>query len=180
MDSLRGQLLIAGPTLEDPNFRRTVVLICVHGEEGALGLVLNRPSELMLGDAVPELTGALGDQGRLWLGGPVAPDSVVLLAEFVEPGESLVIAGELGLVTDGAGLDSLGERTRRMRAFVGHAGWAPGQLDAEVERDDWILAPLRAADPFDQAAETMWSGALEAMGGRFALVARMPEDPSLN
>ncbi|HEU4658654.1 MAG TPA: YqgE/AlgH family protein [Capillimicrobium sp.] len=180
MDSLRGQLLIAGPALDDPNFHRTVVLICAHGDEGALGLVLNRPSPLAVGDAVPELSAALDEGGRLWVGGPVQPASVVLLADFVDPGESLVVAGDLGLVTDGSSLDDLVDRTRRVRAFIGHSGWGPGQLEAEVERDDWIVAPLRAADPFDHDAESMWSRALQAMGGRYALVARMPEDPSVN
>jgi putative transcriptional regulator len=180
MDSMRGQLLIAAPSLDDPNFRRTVVLVCAHGDDGALGLVLNRPSPLALGDAVPELSEALDGDGRLWIGGPVQPSSVVLLAEFDDPGDSLVVAGDLGLVTDGATLDELAARTRRVRAFVGHSGWAPGQLDAELEREDWIVAPLRAADPFADDAGAMWSSALEAMGGRYALVARMPEDPSLN
>lgn len=180
MDSMRGQLLVAGPALDDPNFHRTVVLVCAHGEDGALGLVLNRPSPLAIGDAVPELSDALGDGGRLWIGGPVQPASVVLLAEFVDPGESLIVSGDLGLVTDGAALEDLADRTRRVRAFVGHSGWAPGQLDAELEREDWIVAPLRAADPFADEAEAMWSGALTSMGGRYALVARMPEDPSLN
>jgi putative transcriptional regulator len=180
MDSLRGQLLIAGPALDDPNFRRTVVLICVHGDEGALGLVLNRPSPLAVGDAVPELTEALGDGGRLWIGGPVAPASVVLLAEFIDPGESLIVAGDLGLVTDGSALADLVHRTRRVRAYIGHSGWGPGQLEAELERDDWIVAPLRAGHPFGDAPDAMWAGSLEAMGGRYALVARMPEDPSVN
>jgi putative transcriptional regulator len=166
--------------LEDPNFRRTVVLICAHSDEGALGLVLNRPSPLAVGDAVPELSDALGDGGRLWVGGPVQPASVVLLAEFVDPGESLVISGDLGLVTDGATLDDLSDRTRRLRAFVGHAGWGPGQLDSELERDDWIVAPLRAGDPFGDDPAHLWSAALQAMGGRYALVARMPEDPRVN
>lgn len=180
MDSMRGQLLIAGPTLDDPRFRRSVVLVCAHGDEGALGLVLNRPSPLELGDAIPELTEALGDGGRLWVGGPVEPASVVLLADFVDPGDSLIVAGDLGLVTDGAALDELADRTRRLRAFVGHSGWAPGQLESELEREDWIVAPLRAADPFGDDPDTMWSGSLDAMGGNYALVARMPEDPSVN
>jgi putative transcriptional regulator len=180
MDSLRGQLLIAGPSLEDPNFRRGVVLICAHSDEGALGLVLNRPSPLAVGDAVPELTEALGDGGRLWIGGPVQPASVVLLAEFVDPGDSLVVHGDLGLVTDGSTLADLSNRTRQLRAFIGHAGWGPGQLEAELDGDDWIVAPLRAADPFGDDPDHQWAAALESMGGQYALVARMPVDPRLN
>jgi putative transcriptional regulator len=180
MDSLRGQLLIAGPTLLDPNFHRSVVLICAHSDEGALGLVLNRPSPLEIGDAVPELDDALGDSGRLWIGGPVQESGVVLLADFVDPGESLMVAGDLGLVTDGATLGDLALRTRRLRAYLGHSGWGPGQLESELERDDWIVAPLRAAEPFDDDAGDLWAGALSELGGRYALLARMPEDPSAN
>lgn len=180
MDSLRGQLLIAGPTLLDPSFRRSVVLVCAHSGEGALGLVLNRPSPLAIGDTVPELTEALGDAGRLWIGGPVQESGVVLLADLVEPGESLMVSGDLGLVTDGATLDDLAGRTRRLRAYLGHAGWGPGQLDEEVERDDWIVAPLRIADPFADETGELWRGSLERLGGRYALLSRMPEDPSVN
>lgn len=180
MDSLRGQLLIAGPALLDPNFRRTVVLVCAHSEEGALGLVLNRPSPLAVGDAIPELTEALGDSGRLWTGGPVQPSSIVLLADFLDPGDALLVSGTVGLVTDGSALDELADRTRRLRAFLGHSGWGPGQLDDEVEREDWIVAPGAAGDPFSDDAAGMWSGALQALGGRYVLLARMPDDPSLN
>jgi len=181
-DSLQGQLLIAAPSLEDPNFRRTVVLVCVHSDQGALGLVLNRPSPLEASEAVPEVAAALGDGpgGRLWLGGPVQTSDIVLLADFVEPRESLLVAGDIGLVTDGSPLDELRQRTRRLRAFLGHSGWGPGQLDAELERDDWIVAPLDAGDPFSDDAEGLWASALEELGGQYALVARMPDDPSMN
>jgi putative transcriptional regulator len=179
-ESLRGRLLIATPTLNDPNFRRSVVLICAHGDDGALGLVLNRPSPLEVVDAVPELEPALADGARLWLGGPVQPEDIVLLADFTNPGESLMVSGDIGLVTDGSPLESLPDRTRRVRAFLGHSGWGPGQLDSELEREDWIIAPLDAGDPFDDGAEDLWRTALEELGGQYALVARMPDDPSLN
>lgn len=181
-ESLQGQLLIAAPSLEDPNFRRTVVLVCVHSSQGALGLVLNRPSPLEAAEAVPEVAAALGGGagGRLWLGGPVQTSDIVLLADFVDPGESLLVTGDIGLVTDGAPLEELGGRTRRLRAFLGHSGWGPGQLDSELERDDWIVAPLSAGDPFSEAAEDLWVSALEELGGQYALVARMPDDPSMN
>jgi putative transcriptional regulator len=181
-DSLQGQLLIAAPSLEDPNFRRTVVLVCVHSSQGALGLVLNRPSPLEASDAVPEVAASLGGGagGRLWLGGPVQTSDIVLLADFIEPRESLLVSGDIGLVTDGSPLEELGARTRRLRAFLGHSGWGAGQLDAELERDDWIVAPLDAGDPFSEDAESLWVSALEELGGQYALIARMPDDPSMN
>lgn len=182
VDSLRGQLLIAGPALVDPNFWRTVVLVCAHSPEGALGLVLNRPSPIDALETLPELSETLASTppSRLWIGGPVQEQGVVLLADFVDPGESLLIEGDLGLVTDGATLEDLPARTRRLRAFLGHSGWGPGQLDAELERDDWIVAPLSAGDPFAEDAEDLWPHALQSLGGAYALVARMPADPSMN
>jgi putative transcriptional regulator len=114
------------------------------------------------------------------LGGPVQTSDIVLLADFVQPRESLLVSGDIGLVTDGAPLEELGDRTRRLRAFLGHSGWGPGQLDAELERDDWIVAPLDAGDPFSEDGETLWVTALEELGGQYALVARMPDDPSMN
>jgi putative transcriptional regulator len=182
MDSLRGHLLIAGPDLLDPNFRRTVVLVCAHSDEGALGLVLNRPAPLIASEALPELADALesAPPATLWLGGPVQETSVVLLADFLDVGDSLIVDGDLGLVTDGTSLDELPERTRRLRAFLGHAGWGPGQLDEEIERDDWIVAPLHVGDPFAVDAEQLWSDALVRLGGPYAIVARMPDDPSMN
>ena len=85
MDSIRGRLLVAGPTLLDPNFRRTVVLVCEHSDEGALGLIVNRRTPVAVSDAVPELAAVLGDGARLWSGGPVQPSSIVLLADPGRP-----------------------------------------------------------------------------------------------
>src|SRR5947207_11107133 len=142
MDSVRGQLLVAGPTLLDPNFWRTVVLIVEHNEEGALGLVLNRPSETNVGDAVPELATMLEGPEHLFIGGPVQPSSVIVLAQFEDPSDAALTAfDDVGVLGTGSGPEHLSVGVREARAFVGHAGWGPGQLDAELERDDWILEP---------------------------------------
>jgi putative transcriptional regulator len=178
--SLRGQLLIAAPTLLDPNFSRTVVLICEHGDEGALGLVLNRRTELEVAAAVPELHELIDGDDHLWSGGPVQPSSIVLLAEFDDPGEALMVTGDVGLVLEGTDMDSLGDTTRRARAFVGYSGWGAGQLEAEVEADDWIIAPSDPEDAFTDEPGDLWRRVLERKGGRYALLATMPPDPSLN
>ena len=179
--SLRGRLLVAGPSLVDPNFHRSVVLICSHDEAGALGLVLNRVAPLEVGRAVPELSSVLGSGEPLYLGGPVAPEGVVLLAEFEEPGDgALMVDDEVGLVVAGANLDELSSRTRRARAFLGHAGWGPGQLEGELEGDDWIVAPFRADDAFTTDPDGLWGRVLGRKGGRYALLATMPPDPSVN
>jgi putative transcriptional regulator len=180
MESTRGQLLIAGPTLTDPNFWRTVVLIVEHTEAGALGLVLNRPSETSAGDAAPALADLLDPQDLLFIGGPVQPSAVIVLAEFEDAGDDALIAfDQIGVLT-AEPAELLGAGVRRARAFAGHSGWGPGQLDAELERGDWILAPARPEDAFCAEAETLWSEVLSRLGGQYRLVAKMPIDPSLN
>ena len=180
MDSARGQLLIAGPGLVDPNFWRTVVLIVEHSDEGALGLVLNRPSETTVAEAVTELEQLLDADDPLYVGGPVQPSALIVLAEFDQPGEAALIAFEdIGVLANGE-QDDPSLSIRRGRAFVGHAGWGPGQLDDEVERGDWILEPARREDAFTGHPLDLWSAVLTRKGGSYALVARMPPDPSVN
>ena len=178
---MRGQLLIAGATLPDPNFARTVVLICEHSEDGALGLVLNRPGELVVGESAPELAVLTGEDAIIDQGGPVQPDALLVLAEFDEPSHAgISIIGNVGLVGDGSEIDELPDQTQRVRIFAGYAGWGPGQLDAELARDDWFVAPAGVDDIFHPDADELWSRVLSRKGAHFALVARMPIDPSVN
>ncbi len=180
MDSTRGQLLIAGPGLLDPNFWRTVVLIVEHSEEGALGLVLNRPSETTVGEAVSELEELLDLDDPLYIGGPVQPSALIVLGEFEDPSDAALIAFEdIGVLAGGAP-DDPPPGVRRGRAFVGHAGWGPGQLDSELERGDWIVEPAQAKDAFTGEPGELWEAVLTRKGGSYALVARMPPDPSVN
>jgi putative transcriptional regulator len=177
-DSAKGQLLIAGPALLDPNFWRTVVLIVEHSDEGALGLVLNRPSETTVGEAVPQLEDLLALDEPVFIGGPVQPSAMMVLAQFEDPDDAALLAfddvGVLGTSDDPA----VGVRTGR--AFAGHAGWGPGQLDAEIERGDWITEPARFDDAFAAEPLVLWSRVLTRKGGSYALIARMPPDPSMN
>jgi putative transcriptional regulator len=164
----------------DPNFWRTVVLVVEHSDEGALGLVLNRPSETTVGEAVSELEQLLEADDPLYVGGPVQPSALIVLAEFDQPREAALIAFEdVGVLASGAQEDPE-LSVRRGRAFVGHAGWGPGQLDDEVDRGDWILEPARSEDAFTGAPLELWSRVLTRKGGSYALVARMPPDPSVN
>ena len=140
MQSLRGQLLVAAPVLIDPNFHRTVVLVGEHGAEGAMGVVLNRPSGVTVSDAVAPLAGLTAEDDLVHVGGPVQTDAVVVLADFVEPDRSA------GVVFDSVGFvpgevddpDELGE-LRSARVFAGYAGWGPGQLESELEEQAWIV-----------------------------------------
>jgi putative transcriptional regulator len=181
MDSLRGKLLVASPSLLDPNFRRTVVLIAEHGEDGAMGVILNRASELEVDDAAPSLAELAEPGARVHAGGPVQPTAVVLMAEFDDPAAAAtLVVDDVGFVAAETDFDSLGSAVRRLRVFAGLAGWAPGQLEAELERRDWIVETARPDDVFHEDVDALWSTVLERKGGQFALVARMPDDPSMN
>jgi putative transcriptional regulator len=174
MDSLRGKLLIAAPALED-FFHRTVVLVIEHSDEGAMGLVLNRPSETAVAEAVDRLASLAGPDDRVHLGGPVSPDSVIALGDFEDPEQAArMVVGDLGLVDPDAPDPDL----RDLRVYAGYAGWGPGQLEGELEADAWIVDDARADDPFRD--ENLWPAALARKGGPYALLARMPADPSLN
>lgn len=173
--------MIAGPALLDPNFWRTVVLVVEHNDDGALGLVLNRPSETTIGEAVEELDELIGTEELLFIGGPVQPSAVIVLAQFEDPGDAALTAfDDVGVLGTAAAPQELSVRVRQARAFVGHAGWGPGQLDAELEGDDWILEPARLDDAFSDEPRGLWPTVLTRKGGSYALVARMPADPSSN
>ena len=180
MDSLEGQLLIASPGLLDPNFRRTVVLITEHTGEGAAGLVLNRPSPAPVAEVVPQLEPLVDDGEEVWLGGPVQPNAVLVLGEFVDPDDAAVpLFGSLGFPALDEPEDVVAVTTRR-RVFAGYAGWGDGQLEDEVAREDWIIEDAMPDDAFTEAPGELWSDVLRRKGGIYELVARMPEDPSVN
>ncbi len=181
MDSARGQLLIAGPTLQDPNFWRTVVLVVEHTADGALGLVLNRPSQSKVGKAVPQLVALTDPEDDVLIGGPVNRSAVIVLADFEDPEAAALIAfGSVGVLSSDAASDLADAHVRQARVFAGHSGWGPGQLDGELERGDWFLEPAQHDDAFTEAPEHLWQTVLERKGGSYTLVARMPDDPSLN
>jgi putative transcriptional regulator len=178
MESLRGKLILAGPMLKDPNFERTVVLITEHNEDGAMGLVLNRPSTATVGDAVPDLTWVADGGDTVFVGGPVAPNGVIVLAEWDDPSLAVVLVEpDLGFVPgdsgDGAGV-------RRARVYAGHSGWGPGQLEGELEEEAWIVEPPQREELFSEDPDGLWAAVLRRMGREFAILSTMPPDPSLN
>jgi putative transcriptional regulator len=180
-ESLVGQLLLASPALRDPNFARTVVLIGVHSEEGAMGVVLNRPSEVTVGEAAPQLEEAVEETQLVFVGGPVQPSSIVFLAEFLDPDPAgVLVVGRIGFPAPDAELAELAQATGRVRVFAGFAGWGEGQLEAEIADGDWIAQAALPEDVFTELPEQLWSDVLKRKGGSYALVARMPPDPSVN
>ena len=172
--SLRAHLLVAAPSLFD-YFRRTVVLVIEHSEEGAMGVVLNRTSETTVVEAVPTLADHAGEDDVVHVGGPVAPDAVVALGEFEDLDEAgSAVIGDLGVI-DPERPDPV---LRRLRVYAGYAGWSAGQLEDEIEQGAWIVESADPDDPFRDG--DLWADALQRKGGAYALLATMPADPSLN
>jgi putative transcriptional regulator len=180
-DSLRGKLLVASPALVDPNFARSVVFITEHSDDGAMGIVLDRPSEKLVGEAVPQLGDVAGPDAPVYVGGPVQPTALVVLAEFSDPSAAAwIVVADVGFASADADMDELPDAVRRARVYAGYSGWGPGQLEAEMEGDSWIVEPPLPKELFPDDPEALWSDVLARKGGQYALVARMPVDPSVN
>jgi putative transcriptional regulator len=142
---------------------------------------LNRPSEVTVGEAVPQLEQTVSEDEPVYLGGPVQPSSIVFLAEFLDPTPAgLLVLGRIGFPAPDAPLDELTEATARRRVFAGYAGWSEGQLEAELDQGDWIAHSAVPDDVFTEVPDELWSTVLTRKGGNYALIARMPPDPSLN
>jgi putative transcriptional regulator len=180
VDNLKGQLLISGGRLYDPNFRHTVVLIGNHGSWGAVGVVLNRPLDVRVEEVVPPLASLVDPGATLFHGGPVEPDQAVLLADVTIPGVvDVPVFGAVGFLTGEVPSD-IRASVRRARVYVGHAGWGPGQLEAELGSDSWILEPATEEDVFTASPDALWRRVLERKGPQYAALARTPFDPSMN
>jgi putative transcriptional regulator len=179
VESLAGRLLISSPSLVDPNFRRTVVLMTHHDDEGAVGLVLSRPSELEIAEAVPDLGELPYTDEVVYIGGPVQPEAVVVLVELDEADDSVEsIVGNVGYLPPDLAPDDLA--VGRARVFAGYSGWGPGQLEAELEEPAWIIATALPDDVFAPDPDELWRTVLQRKGGKFSLIATMPYDPRLN
>jgi putative transcriptional regulator len=181
MESLRGQLLVAAPDLLDPNFRRTVVLVGEHGEEGAMGVVLNRPSPVTVEVAVPPLSGLVQEHDVVHVGGPVQSQAIVVLGDFNDLADAAaLVVGSIGFLRgEIESADDVSE-LQRARVFAGYAGWGPGQLEGEIAESAWIVEPALPEDVFSEDPEGLWSAVLRRKGGPFAVLATIPLDPSAN
>jgi putative transcriptional regulator len=178
---LRGCLLVATPPLVDPNFDRSVVLLLEHGEDGALGITLNRPSDTTLADTLPDWRRYATAPAVIFSGGPVAPEAVIALARGGDAHEGWVsVLGEVGTIDIGRDADVIGPELRELRVFVGYAGWAPGQLEAEIEQDAWFVVPTGPDDPFSPRPDRLWHDVLRRQRGRLAMWANYPEDAAVN
>jgi putative transcriptional regulator len=184
---LRGRLLVASTRLGDPNFENAVVLVLDHGDEGALGLVLNRPTPV----PVFEILEPWDDQahmvppGVIFRGGPVSPDAVIGLARApsADAGASppwRPIVGTVGAVDLSVEPALQPVVPTGVRLFSGYAGWSPGQLEAELEEGAWFVCDALVDDVFGPDADRLWHDVLRRQGGELALLATYPSQPSLN
>ena len=147
-----------------------------------MGLVLNRPAESLVADVVPDLSELAEDGAPVYFGGPVAADSVIVLAEFDDPTlAGVLLDDDLGFVGSESGeMVDVSGGVRRARVFAGHAGWGPGQLEGELEEESWIVEPPQREEIFCDDAEGLWSAVLRRKGREYALLSTMPPDPSVN
>lgn len=147
-----------------------------------MGLVLNRPAASTVGEAVPDLAWLSGEAEQVFVGGPVAETAVIVLAEFDRPEVAgALVEGDLGFIgTDADEPDVLDGAVRRARVFAGHAGWGPGQLEDELDEEAWIVEPPQREEVFTDDPGALWAAVLRRKGRRYALLATMPPDPTLN
>ena len=175
-----GSLLIAPPTVQDPNFFRAVVLLCEHSEAGSFGLILNRPIEAEIDILATDLSGYTGG---LRFGGPVQPDTLHFLHRLDLPEAEHVIDG----VSWGGDFESLKAicldrqvTESELKLFIGYAGWGAGQLHDEIQAGGWILTQADQDAVFSDEPDEMWRSRLRRMGGEFAVLANYPIDPRMN
>jgi putative transcriptional regulator len=184
-----GRLLVATPQLQDPNFARTVALLLQCDEEdGALGLVLNRPTGTEVGEVLADWDALAAAPGVVFTGGPVQPNAAICLGHG-RPGAPAVasysvLEGSPGTAFGTVDLDAqpsdVTTAVSEVRLFAGYAGWAVGQLEAEVDEGSWWVLDALPSDAFTVAPERLWQDVLRRQGAPLAFAASYPEDPSLN
>jgi putative transcriptional regulator len=185
MESMTGRLLVATPTLKDPNFDRTVVLLVAHETGGALGVVLNRATEVPVADVLGDWGQLAGDPAVLFEGGPVQPESAICLARTRPEVKKRIsgfhqVSGSLGTVDLSGDPDRLRENISGIRVFAGYSGWSAGQLEEEIAAGSWFLLDALPGDPFMTRPDDLWAMVLRRQGDILAAVAHFPPDPALN
>ena len=176
-----GDLLVAVPELNDINFRRSVVLLCIHDQEGTLGLVINRPVDFDLGSVLEDVT----NREHLHYGGPVRTDCLSYLHRHGDRvRKSLHVADDVyfsGAYEDVQSLIKANESSQDdLRFFAGFAGWSEGQLESEIKEGGWFVTRGNGELIFSNDPERLWGTVLRRMGGEYALLANFPEHPSVN
>ena len=178
----QGKLLISEPFMNDPNFKRSVVLLASHNEEGSVGFVLNRPMELKLEQIIEEF-----DRCDLpvWDGGPVQRDSLFFVHTLGDAiPDSIPIQGDLywggNFETVKALIKGKNVSEKDIRLFIGYSGWASKQLESEIKNNSWLVAPTTIDVIMGNDWEKLWKEVLKSMGKDFSILANFPENPLWN
>jgi putative transcriptional regulator len=188
LDPLAGRLLVASPTLVDPNFARTIVLLLDVDEDGVLGVVLNRPSEVAVGEVLETWADVVGAPRVLFRGGPVGTDSALAVASLAVEAEDAddqpvgwrPLFHGTGLVDLDVPSEVIVPALRGMRIYAGYAGWSYGQLESEIEEGAWYVVPGERQDVFHDDPADLWQQVLRRQPGPLAWLATYPDDPTLN
>lgn len=178
-----GKLLVATPLIGDGNFDRTVVLMLAHEEEGAAGVVLNRPSGLLVSDALPQWAPHLAPPTTMFIGGPVSNESVVALARVLhqpEQGWWAPVLGLVGTLDLEADVEEVAEAVDGIRLFAGYSGWSPGQLEDEIESGAWFVVDAHPEDPLAHNPGDLWATVLARQPSPTSWYANYPTHPSHN
>lgn len=182
----RGKLLVATPELQDPNFARTVVLVLEHNADGALGVVLNRPSDTTLAESLPSWADLAAPPSVVFVGGPVQPEAAIGLARTAPGADGAdldgfaPLFGGLGTIDLARAPEDLAFPVETVRVFAGYSGWGPGQLDGELAAEGWYVCEAFPGDPWTAQPQDLWRAVLRRQPGPLRLVASFPDDPSLN
>lgn len=183
-DWLTGKLLVATPALTHPTFHRTVILVLDHGDHGALGVIVNRPSPIDVDTVLPSWQAHASDPGRVFTGGPVSQESALCLARVpgdrIEPDGLRWIYGSLAVVDLEMSPAEICRHVAGLRVFAGYSGWSAGQLEDEIEEGSWFVVDAEPPDAFSNAPEGLWEAVLRRQPGDLAFVASYPDDPEMN
>lgn len=180
----KGIFLVATPGLRDPNFRQTVVLLCEHGPEGALGVIVNRPTEISITEILPHIPVLEGQSHVVYSGGPVQQNHLLVLYRVsYEPEDThhvfdgVYLGGNTQVLAD---IIQDPSSTEQFKAFIGYAGWAPGQLENEMKMGSWLTVPADTMSMFERSHHKLWADILASFGPSYEMYAHMPLDPNMN
>jgi putative transcriptional regulator len=180
----KGRLLLATPPLEDPNFDRTVIYVLEHHDEGALGLVLNRPMDEQLTEPLDAWTTLQSDPSQIFAGGPVEPDALIALARTtgeVDDDDHLApLNADIASADLSADPVLISGTISALRVFRGYAGWGPGQLDGEIDAGAWMVLDTEPGDVFTDHPDDLWRTVLRRQPGRLSWLATAPDDLAVN
>ena len=180
----KGIFLVATPSLRDPHFRQAVILLCEHGKEGALGVVVNRPTKMNITEILPRIPILEGQKHMVFLGGPVQRNHLLILYQTPEePENTHRVFDEVYL---GGNMATLGEIVKNpssldnFRTFMGYSGWAPGQLENEMKSGSWLTLSVDSSFMFDRDHTRIWADSLQSLGTQYEIYRDMPIDPQMN